>query len=134
MSERGRNFFHDQVSMKECAGNGDRTRGRLHAKRTRFHSSYRARLYILEIIFISLSDKQNSFCVFIYLYLSKDFNNGIHYCFLWMLFQAVLTRSFLVNNSTTGITSYEFQLLSKLIVDEQTRISHLEEDIRKTRQ
>ena len=25
-------FFHDQVSMKECAGRGDRTRGRLHAK------------------------------------------------------------------------------------------------------
>ena len=29
-------MFHDQVSTKECAGRGDRTRGRLHAKRTRF--------------------------------------------------------------------------------------------------
>ena len=29
--------------MKECAGHGHRTRGRLHAKRTRFRSSYRAR-------------------------------------------------------------------------------------------
>ena len=34
--------FHDKVSTKECAGRGDRTRGRLHAKRTRFRSSYRA--------------------------------------------------------------------------------------------
>ena len=32
--------------MKECAGRGDRTRGRLHAKRTRFRSSYRARWQI----------------------------------------------------------------------------------------
>ena len=38
-----RNFFHDQVSTKECAGRGDRTRGRLHAKRTCFRSSYRTR-------------------------------------------------------------------------------------------
>ena len=28
--------------MKECAGRGDRTQGCLHAKRTRFRSSYRA--------------------------------------------------------------------------------------------
>ena len=35
--------FYDQVSTKECAGRGDRTRGRLHAKRTLFRSSYRAR-------------------------------------------------------------------------------------------
>ena len=33
--------------MKECAGRGDRTRGRLHAKRTRFRSSYRARWQVL---------------------------------------------------------------------------------------
>ena len=26
-------IFHDQVSTKECAGFGDRTRGHLHAKR-----------------------------------------------------------------------------------------------------
>ena len=32
--------YHDQFSTKECAGRGDRTRGRLHAKRTRFQSSY----------------------------------------------------------------------------------------------
>ena len=32
-----------KVSMKECAGRGDRTRGRLHAKQARFRSSYRAR-------------------------------------------------------------------------------------------
>ena len=31
-----------KVSTKECAGRGDRTRGRLHAKLTRFRSSYRA--------------------------------------------------------------------------------------------
>ena len=36
--------FHDQVSTKQCAGRGDRTWGRLHAKGTRFRSSYRARL------------------------------------------------------------------------------------------
>ena len=42
MTDR-KKFFHDQVSAKECAGRGDRTRGRLHAKRTRFLSSYRAR-------------------------------------------------------------------------------------------
>ena len=42
--ENGRRiFFHDQISMKECAGRGERTRGRLHAKGTRFRSSYRAR-------------------------------------------------------------------------------------------
>ena len=29
--------------MKECAGYGDQTQDRLHAKRTRFQSSYRAR-------------------------------------------------------------------------------------------
>ena len=33
--------FHDQVSTKECVGRGDRTRARLHAKRTRLRSSYR---------------------------------------------------------------------------------------------
>ena len=38
-------FFHDQVSTKECAGRGDRTRGRLHAKRTRFGSNYCTRLH-----------------------------------------------------------------------------------------
>ena len=27
-------FFHDQIFMKECAGRGDRTRGRLHGKRS----------------------------------------------------------------------------------------------------
>ena len=32
-------IFQAQVSRKECAGRGDRTRGRLHAKRTRFRSS-----------------------------------------------------------------------------------------------
>ena len=37
-------FFHDQVCTKECAERGDRTRGRLHGKRTRFRSSYRPRL------------------------------------------------------------------------------------------
>ena len=37
-------FFHDQVSTKECAGRGDETRGRLHAKRTRFRSFQRAQL------------------------------------------------------------------------------------------
>ena len=45
ISGRGRmavEFFHDQVSTKECAGCGDRTRGRLHAKRTQFRSRYRA--------------------------------------------------------------------------------------------
>ena len=36
-------IFHDQVSMKECARRGDLTRGRLHAKRARFRSSYRTR-------------------------------------------------------------------------------------------
>ena len=35
--------IHDQVSTKACAGRGDRTRDRLHAKRTRFRSRYRAR-------------------------------------------------------------------------------------------
>ena len=35
--------FLDQVSTKECVGRGDRTRGRLHAMRKRFQSSYRAR-------------------------------------------------------------------------------------------
>ena len=38
-----RHLFYDQVTTKECAGRGNRTRGRLHAKRTRFRSSYRAR-------------------------------------------------------------------------------------------
>ena len=32
--------FHDQVSTEECAGRGDRTRGCLPAKRTRFRSNY----------------------------------------------------------------------------------------------
>ena len=36
-----RNFFHDQVSTKECARRGDWTRGCLHAKQTRLRSSYR---------------------------------------------------------------------------------------------
>ena len=31
-------------SLRERAGRGDRTRRRLHAQRTRFRSSYRARL------------------------------------------------------------------------------------------
>ena len=35
---------------KECAGRGDRTRGRLHAKRTRFRSSYRAQSIITNYI------------------------------------------------------------------------------------
>ena len=35
-----RKLFHDQISMKECTGRGDRTRGRLHAKRTRFRLRY----------------------------------------------------------------------------------------------
>ena len=35
-------MFHDQMSKKDCAGRGDQTRGRLHAKQTRFQSSYRA--------------------------------------------------------------------------------------------
>ena len=35
----GKKCFHDQVSTKECAGRGDQTRGRLHAKRTRFRSN-----------------------------------------------------------------------------------------------
>ena len=39
-----RKCFHDHISTKECAGRGDRTRGHLHAKRTRIQSSYRARL------------------------------------------------------------------------------------------
>ena len=37
-------MFSWQVSTNEYAGRGDRTRGRFHAKRTRFRSSYRARL------------------------------------------------------------------------------------------
>ena len=42
-----------------------------------------------------------------------------------------MVRSFLVNSSvSTRVTSYEFQLLSKLILDEQTRTSHLEEDMK----
>ena len=45
-------IFYDQVSMKECAGRGGRTRGGLHAKRTRFRSSYRARP-IAELKFLS---------------------------------------------------------------------------------
>ena len=36
--------------MKECAGRGDRTRGRLHTKRTRFQSSYRARVYKYDLV------------------------------------------------------------------------------------
>ena len=39
-----RKCFHDHISMKEWAGRGDRTRGHLHAKRTRIQSRYRARL------------------------------------------------------------------------------------------
>ena len=37
-------FFYDKVSTTESAGRGDRTRSRMHAKRIRFQSSYRARL------------------------------------------------------------------------------------------
>ena len=55
-------FFHDQVSTKECAGREDRTRGRLHAERTRFGSSYRARLdghefdpHVLQHSFVEIS-------------------------------------------------------------------------------
>ena len=52
-------------------------------------------------------------------------------CILITLCQLVLVHSFLLNSSTsTSITSYEFQLLSKLILDEQMRTSHLEEDFR----
>ena len=40
MENGHRIIFHDQVSTKECAGWGDWTRGRLHAKRTCFWSSY----------------------------------------------------------------------------------------------
>ena len=38
-------IFHDRVStdVEVRAGRGDRTRGRLHAKQTRFWSSYHAR-------------------------------------------------------------------------------------------
>ena len=36
-------FMTKQVSTKESAGRGNRTRGRLHAKRTRFRSRYCAR-------------------------------------------------------------------------------------------
>ena len=46
ISGRGRmavEMFHDQVSTMECARGRDWTRGCLHAKRTRFRSSYRAR-------------------------------------------------------------------------------------------
>ena len=51
--------------------------------------------------------------------------------FLLILCQIVMVRSFLVNSSaSTRVTSYEFQLLSKLILDEQTRTSHLEEDMK----
>ena len=45
-----RNDFNDQVSTKECARRGDRTRGRLHARRTRFRSSYRARCTLRRFI------------------------------------------------------------------------------------
>ena len=47
-------MFHDQVSTKECAGRGDRTRGRLHAKGIHFRSSYRARLLIEEVLYYTL--------------------------------------------------------------------------------
>ena len=30
----------EQISMKECVGCGDRIRGRLHAKRTRFRTTF----------------------------------------------------------------------------------------------
>ena len=47
--------------------------------------------------------------------------------FLLLLGQVALIRSFLVNGtSSTKIPSYEFQLISKLILDEQTRTSRLE--------
>ena len=42
--------------MKECARRGDQTRGRLHAKRTRFQSSYRAQFAALrKQLFLSLA-------------------------------------------------------------------------------
>ena len=51
--------------------------------------------------------------------------------FVLVLCQVVLIRSFLMNSTaSTRITSYEFQLLSKLNLDEQTRISRLEDDVR----
>ena len=50
-------IFHDQVSTKECAGRGDRTRGRLHAKQTRFQTSYRAwRINIIELDIIGIAE------------------------------------------------------------------------------
>ena len=51
--------------------------------------------------------------------------------FVLVLCQAVLIRSFLLNGTaSTRITSYEFQLLSKLNLDEQSRITRLEDDVR----
>ena len=52
-------------------------------------------------------------------------------CFLLLLGQVALILSFLVNgSSSTRITSYEFPLLSKLILDEQTRTSRLEDEMK----
>ena len=50
--ENGRRNVSWPVSMKECAGCGDQTRGRLHTKRTHFRSSYCSRMH-------SVTNKQN---------------------------------------------------------------------------
>ena len=47
--------------MKECAGGGDWTRGRLHAKRTRFRSSYRALSFTQEAIYHVRTEMRQSF-------------------------------------------------------------------------
>ena len=52
-------IFSWLIYTKECAGRGDRTRGRLHAKRTRFRTSYRALVFRWLHVSYILNQKRN---------------------------------------------------------------------------